>query len=88
MYGGHKSGASPFRNEVRTGLFPAEQAPGSITRDCKDELVVRTEGDARHREGVAFEQLTKWPEVLRLVDPNCGMLSSCGFTCRCEQLAR
>jgi hypothetical protein len=38
-YGGYKSEAPPRgfsgmkRNKVRTGLFPAEQAPGSITRD-------------------------------------------------------
>lgn len=72
----------------RTGLFfLAEQAPGSVTRDGQDELVVRTERDPRHGECVAFERLTEWPEGFRIVDPNCGVLRSCGFTRCCEQLA-
>ena len=56
--------------EVRTGLFSAEQAPGSVTRDGEDELVVRTERDACHGKGVAFEWLTEGSEGFRLVDPN------------------
>ena len=74
--------------EVRTRLISAEQAPGSVTRDGEDELVVRTERDAGHGEGVAFEWLTEGSESFRLVDPNCGVLRSCGFTRRSEQLAR
>ena len=72
----------------RTGFFfLAEQAPGSVTGDGQDELVVRTERDPRHGERVAFEWLAEWPERFRIVDPNCGVLRGCGFTCCCEQLA-
>ena len=72
----------------RTGFFfLAEQAPGSVTGDGQDELVVRTERDPRYGERVAFEWLAEWPERFRIVDPNCGVLRGCGFTCCCEQLS-
>jgi len=65
-----------------------EQAPSPIARDGQDKLVVRAEGDARHGEGVALERLAKWPEVLRVVDMNCGVLRSCRLARRCKQLVR
>lgn len=73
---------------VLTGLFLVEQVPSSVTRNCQDIPVVRTERDACHGEGVAFQWLPEWPECLRIVHPNRGMLQSRGLTCRCEQLAR
>jgi hypothetical protein len=69
-------------------LFPVEQAPSSIARNGQDELVVWTERDACHGESVAFEWLTEWPEVSRVVDPNRSVLRSCSLACRREQLAR
>jgi hypothetical protein len=65
-----------------------EQAPSSVAGNGQDIPVVRTERDACHGEGVAFQWLSEWPECLRIVHPNCGMLHSRGLTCRCEQLAR
>lgn len=73
---------------VPTRFFPLEQAPTPIARDGQDELVVRTERDACHGEGVAFEWPPEWPERLRVVDPNYGVLRSRGLTGRREQLAR
>lgn len=65
-----------------------EQTPGPIARDGEDELVVRTESDACHGEGVAFERLSERPEVLRVVDSNRGMLCTCRLACGRDQPAR
>ena len=81
---GDSSKPKPFP----TRSFLLEQAPCPIARDGQDELVVRTERDACHGEGVAFEWPSEWPERFRIVDPNYGVLRSRGLTGRREQLAR
>lgn len=64
------------------------QAPRPIARDGQDEPVVRTERDACHGEGVAFERPSERPERFRIVDPNYGVLRSRGPASRREQLTR